>query len=243
MNKKKYKHLLFDLDGTLWDFRKGSLNSLKSLYADARLKERGIADFEDFHHIFKQINESLWAIYRRGEMSREVLSNKRFKMTLDHFGIDDPSLAHWFAEEYLRRSTKEDHTFPEAKEVLSILRGRNYRMHILTNGFFQVQQEKMLRSGLGPFFELILSSEEVGIGKPEAAFFEAAMKRIGANSDECLMIGDDLDSDIEGARNAGIDQVWLNPQPGRDAMHRVSTTMHRVATYHIHTLSELLDLL
>lgn len=230
---KVYRHLFFDLDRTLWDFDRNSLETLKELFKETHLQQKGIPDFDTFINYYHQVNDELWALYRKGEISREVLSPKRFQLTFEAFGLDDPDFPHWFGEEYLRRSATRDHTFANARQVLDYL-APNYLMHILTNGFEKVQRDKLERSDLRKYFDVVLSSEEIGISKPEPGIFVEAMKRANTSPEECLMIGDDEKVDILGAQFVGMDQVWFNPE---------GNISKSKPTYEIRDLAELKEIL
>ncbi|NPD44900.1 MULTISPECIES: YjjG family noncanonical pyrimidine nucleotidase [unclassified Lentimicrobium] len=233
MTAKKYKYLFFDLDRTLWDFEKNSVLTLKEIYEEARIGDMAIIDFADFHTFYVDYNHHLWDLYKDGKIEKDYLSVQRFRGSLQHFKIDDEDLAIKMAKDYVRISPTKTALFPNAILVLKNL-SKRYSMHIITNGFNEVQFVKLDNSGLTPYFEQIITSEMVGVQKPHRDVFDFAMKQAGASAEESLMIGDDQVSDIQGARNAHIDQVFV------DFHHE---DLRFAPTFHIHSLSELLNFL
>ncbi len=205
----KYKHLFIDLDKTLWDFDANALITLGEIFDTYRLKEKGIANFDCFLTYYKAYNHMLWEQYRLGEINKEYLSFERFNGSLKNFGIEDKELANTMASEYIRISPTKTKLFPNALEVVSEL-SKKYHLHILTNGFSEVQFVKVENSGLAPFFDTIITSEMAGMQKPHPEIFEYALKKTGAKIEETLMIGDDLDADILGAQQVGLDQIYVN---------------------------------
>ena len=230
---KKYKHIFFDLDHTLWDFATNSKLALKQIFEENKLAERGIPSFEKFHDKYVPINDRFWARYHNGFVSKEKLRHGRFYDTLKEFNILDGELAEIMAESYVTISPKMTALFPDAVEVLQYLQAK-YKLHLITNGFAEVQWIKLENSGLKPFFEHIIISEEVGTQKPDKAIFEIAMDRAATHADECIMIGDNYNTDIVGAQNAGIDQVFFNPTKNRKK---------QAVTYEIRELIELKTIL
>ncbi|HWB61992.1 MAG TPA: YjjG family noncanonical pyrimidine nucleotidase [Chitinophagales bacterium] len=229
----KYKHIFFDFDHTLWDFETNSTLALQQIFSENALAERGIASFEKFHYKYQPINDRYWARYHHGIVDKEQVRVGRFYDTLKEFGIDDSQLAEKMAEAYITISPKMTALFPDAIEVLQYLQ-QKYTMHLITNGFAEVQWIKIENSGLKPFFEHIIISEEVGTQKPDKAIFELAMQRAGTTVDACIMVGDNYNTDIVGAKNAGIDQVFFNPKKNR---------RREPPTYEIVALSELKGIL
>lgn len=205
----QYKHLFFDLDKTLYDFHKSSRETLEEVYRNHNLAARGITNFDEFLNIYTEINLKLWEIYRRGEIEKKALNVKRFALSLKAFQIDDPDLASEIAKYYVTESPLKKALFPGVIETLEKLHG-HYNMHIITNGFEEVQHIKIKAQGIGKYFDTIITSEEAGVKKPDPYIFEYALKKAGASANESLMIGDDLEVDIIGAREAGIDQVYVN---------------------------------
>ena len=230
---KKYKHIFFDLDHTLWDFSTNSKLALKQIFEENKLGERGIPSFEKFYDKYVPINDRFWARYHNGFVSKEKLRHGRFYDTLKEFNILDGELAEIMAESYVTISPKMTALFPDAVEVLQYLQAK-YRLHLITNGFAEVQWIKLENSGLKPFFEHIIISEEVGTQKPDKAIFEIAMNRASTHADECIMIGDNYNTDIAGAQNAGMDQVFFNPTKNRKK---------QAVTYEIKALIELKEIL
>lgn len=204
----QYKHLFIDLDKTLWDFESNSVLALQELFT-VFLSETGIPNFDCFHTYFKAYNHSLWQQYRFGEIDKEYLRVERFSGTLRNFGVQNEDLALKLADEYIRISPTKTKLYPNALEVCEKL-SQKYSLHILTNGFSEVQFVKMKNSGLSPFFKTIITSEMVGAQKPSPIIFEFALQKAFAEKKETLMIGDDLEADILGAKNVGIDQVYVN---------------------------------
>lgn len=205
------RQLFFDLDRTLWDFETNSKNALYSIYNDFLL-ETGIEHFLHFHHTYIQINADLWHKYGDGKVTKEELRDHRFHHTLLKHGIDDYELSKTLSNEYIERSPRQTALFPGAKETLAQLQKDGYRLHIITNGFKEVQHIKLERSGISSFFEEILCSEEVGVNKPNRSIFEAALKRTDCSSQEAVMIGDDWKADIIGALNAGWTAIHFDPE-------------------------------
>lgn len=206
----KYKHIFFDLDHTIWDFETNSTTALRQIFEEEKLTDRGIPFFDKFHDKYKRINDRYWARYHNGLVSKEQVRVNRFRDTLQEFKVDDLALAERMAESYVTISPRMTALFPDAMEVLKYLQTK-YKLHLITNGFAEVQWVKVENSGLRPFFEHIIISEEVGTQKPNKEIFEIAMQRATAIPDQCIMIGDNLNTDILGAKNAGIDQVFFNP--------------------------------
>jgi putative hydrolase of the HAD superfamily len=207
---KSYKNIYFDLDNTLWDFHSNSKQTLTDLI-DKHLPQLkpNLAEFLIF---FYEINDRLWLQYRNGELPKVVLRNKRFSDTLKLMGIDDGELAKIFGDDYINESPYKTILFPNTHETLEYLKGKGYRMFLLTNGFLEVQVIKIRESKLEPFFEKMITSEEAGYQKPHQKIFEHALKTVNAKKAESIMIGDDLDNDIFGAKRFGMDTVFFNPE-------------------------------
>lgn len=157
--------------------------------------------FEDFIEVYESINHQLWYQYGLKQVTKEELRYQRFYQAFNHFGYDNPELSHSWAEDYLKISPYKTHLIDGAVEVLEYLR-KNYQLHIITNGFKEVQQIKMEVSTLKPYFNHVIISEDHGVSKPDVAIFRLAEKLTGASAHECLMIGDNYDTDIAGALNA-----------------------------------------
>jgi putative hydrolase of the HAD superfamily len=230
---KIYRHLFFDLDRTLWDFEKSAVEAFEEIFEKYQLKKRGIQDPLTFHKVYSVHNRRLWDMYREGHLGKETLRWKRFYLTLLDFGIDDKLLSEKIGEEYLAISPRKVNLFPHAMETLDCL-SKRYHLHLITNGFREVQTVKVSLSGMHRYFEKLITSEEAGVKKPDPRIFYYALEKTGALADESLMIGDDYPVDIEGARNVGMDQVFFDPE---------NRSGENGSTYKIKDLKELCEFL
>lgn len=206
---KKYKHLFFDLDRTLWDFEANSHDTLLELYHELAI-DLFCKSFDIFHQKYIEINKQYWIDYRNHRISKDDLAWKRFYDALLFCNIDNKELAKQFAHEYVTRSPYKTKLFPKTLETLEKL-SENYSIHIISNGFKEVQFIKLKKSGLDKYAQTVTLSEEVGKPKPHKEFFDVALKKAGAQPEESLIIGDDPETDILGAKNYGLDYIWFNP--------------------------------
>jgi len=229
----KYRHIFFDLDRTLYDFDKSSHHTFLDLFRAFNLHELGVKSFDSLFASYRRINMELWEQYKTGQMEKELLNVQRFYLTFLESGVDDRALAAKFASAYIRESPLKPFLFPYAKEALYYLYGK-YKLHIITNGFEEVQREKLRANDLGKFFSTITTSEEAGVKKPFPEIFRYALQKAGAFPEESLMVGDDLEVDILGAKSIGMDQVFYN----HDRMKHSETL-----TCEIYSLREMMELL
>lgn len=208
---KKYEHLFFDLDHTLWDFDRNSKQTLTELFEKYSLNDTLKTQANDFVETYLRINEEKWKLYRKGLINKERLRKERFFETFLEFGLRDESFSKQFEVEYIDLCPHKTSLIPHSLEILNYLKDR-YQLHIITNGFSEIQDIKLSKSGLKPYFDKIISSDEVGVNKPGAAIFIESLRATGATRSDSIMIGDNLGADIIGARNCGIDQVYFNPE-------------------------------
>ncbi|MGQ1888973.1 YjjG family noncanonical pyrimidine nucleotidase [Thermophagus sp. OGC60D27] len=206
-----YKHLFFDLDHTIWDFDANQALTLKKLFEKYHLGNH-FKDFDNFFQRYSPINERLWRDYQYGRISKKELKIGRFYQTFRSVGVDDFAMAERFSEDFVTNNSKETNVIPHAFELLNYLQQKKYHLYIITNGFRETQYSKLEKSGLAPYFEKTFISEDIGVNKPNPAFFEYSLKNAKASKNESLVIGDSLENDIKGARNSGIDQVFFNPK-------------------------------
>jgi len=206
----KYRHIFFDLDRTLWDFDTNSREALKEIHADFQLEREGLTDAAAFTEVYTKINEGLWRAYRLGNVRKKELRSLRFTKTLEHFGCKNPVLGEDLGRAYVALSPQKTALMPGTKEVLAYL-AEKYTLHIITNGFDEVQGVKLERSGIAGFFQKVITSEMASARKPDPEVFHLAFARTGAVAGAAVMIGDDLETDISGARGVGMDQVYFNP--------------------------------
>lgn len=206
----KYRHLFFDLDHTLWDFETNAAEALNDIYLENNLADRGVNDFNFFIKQYCYHNDRLWELYTRGYIRQEVLRWKRMWLTLLEFKIADEPLAKKMSVEFLERLPFKTNLFPYTVEILEYLQGKNYTMHLITNGFESVQHSKLQHSKLGKYFAEVITSEASMSLKPNKEIFEYALMKAKAEKEESIMIGDNLDADIKGGMNAGLDTVFVN---------------------------------
>ena len=227
------KHIFFDLDRTLWDFEKNSHTTLLELIFQFNLIEKGIDNAEDFIKKYKIHNARLWDLYRENKINKEKLRSKRFLMVLEEYGIDDKDLAEQFGLAYIKQSPLKTKLSPFTHEVLSYLKNK-YTLHIITNGFEEVQHIKLAAADLKQYFDIVVTSEEVGVKKPNSKIFEFALEQANAKAEQSIMIGDDLAVDVLGAEKAGMQGIYFNPNKEE----------HKEEVVHeIFCLSELMTLL
>ena len=230
----KYRHLFFDLDHTLWDFDTNARMTLEHLHLDMKLPEKGIHDFDRFYRNYLVHNERLWADYRNGQIKQDELRLKRMWLCLLDFNVDDSELAMQMNELFLQLLPTRNLLFPDTLEVLDYLQAKGYRLHLITNGFEEVQHNKLRNSGLAPYFKVVVTSECSNSLKPQKEIFEFALNKTGAAVSESLMIGDALDVDVAGALNVGMDAVHVNYSRKEQDIE---------PTYTVYHLKELMDFL
>lgn len=209
MKIKNIKHIFFDLDNTLWDFEKNSREALLHLFLEHNIQEHCKTDFDGFIAIYEAINHELWHLYSLQQTTKEELRYQRFYKTFLHFNYDNLNLAHQWADDYLKISPYKTHLIEGAMDVLLHLKDR-YKLHIITNGFKEVQHIKLDYSNLKSFFEHIIISEEHGFNKPDIKIFDLAQSLTNSQFHECVMIGDNYDTDILGALNAQWKAIYLS---------------------------------
>ena len=228
-----YRCVFFDLDHTIWDYDTNSANTLGEIFEAFELERRGVSSLDDFRSTFVRINNELWDQYDRGQIPHDAIRHERFHRILLHTGVDDFPLSLKISKYYLTESPKGTHLIPQAVETLEYLSAR-YPLYIITNGFAEIQSTKLQSSGVGHFFKKVITSEQAGHKKPSRQIFDYALNQIGHHSHQAIMIGDNLLTDIGGARNAEIDHVFFNPSKIRH---------EEPVTYEIHWLRELRDIL
>lgn len=228
----KYRHLFFDLDHTLWDFETNAKQTLSDLYHSNELQNKGISDFELFFTRYSFHNERLWDRYTKGFIKQEELRWKRMWLALLDFKIADESLSRHLAIQFLENLPAQKSLFPYTIEILTYLKEKEYRMHLVTNGFEKVQHHKLQHSNLHSFFEEVITSEGSNSLKPHKEIFDYAINKTGASIHESIMIGDNLDADIQGGINAGMDTIFVNHL-------NTNSKPHIQPTYTIYHLKEL----
>ena len=203
---KQKKHLFFDLDHTLWDFDKNS-----GFAFDAIFKNQGFdISLQDFLNIYIPRNQHYWKLYQVNQISHEDLRYYRLKDVFDalHFEVSD-QIIHQLSDDYIKFLPEYNHLFDGAIELLDYLKP-NYQLHIITNGFSDVQDRKLTNSNIGHYFETITNSELAGQKKPNPVIFDYALGIAKASKEESIMIGDSLEADVLGALDFGIDAIFFN---------------------------------
>jgi putative hydrolase of the HAD superfamily len=208
-NSRPYRCIFFDLDHTLWDYECNARETLLELHAAFNLIEKGIV-FEDFHRHFKTVNFQLWELYDRGLIDNEVIRSERFKQILEPFKAYEEKLCADLSHEYLYGCPKKANLIPYAKEVLDYL-SAHYSLTIVTNGFEEIQSVKLLSGNITHYFNHVITSQKAGFKKPSREIFDYALTVNSLSSHEVIMIGDNLITDIGGAKNASIDTIFYNP--------------------------------
>lgn len=197
--------IFFDLDHTLWDFDKNSGLTFKKIF-----KEQDIEiDIDKFLEVYEPINLEYWRLYRDEKIGKVELRYKRLKTTFDklNFKISD-ELINQISEDYITYLPMFNHLLDGAKDLLDYLKDK-YNLHIITNGFEEVQKIKLEKSQINDYFNVVVTSESVGVKKPNPKVFEFALKEANVSANKSIMIGDSLEADVLGALAVGISPIHL----------------------------------
>ena len=225
-----YKHLFFDLDHTLWDFNANAKETLTEVYVFFKLEKRGIESFVEFYRHYLHHNEILWSRYGKGFITADELKWKRMWRTMLEFKIGDEQLAKEISVKFLEILPTKKALFPYTIEILDYLLDKKYQLHLITNGFEKTQWSKLNNSGLGNYFIHVITSEASNSLKPKKEIFEYALQKTGALLHESIMLGDNLEADIQGAINAGMDSIFVN---------HINISTELQPTYTVNNLEEL----
>jgi 2-haloacid dehalogenase len=227
-----YNHLLFDADGTLFDF-----NAAEAMALEAMFNEFGIACTPEMKTLYSTVNHAIWKEFEKGNIRIEDLKEERFHRFFKEIGSDhNPVLA---SERYLDHLAQSDHLLPKAFALLTTLKSMGFQLSLITNGISRVQRGRLDATKTTSFFDHIVISEEIGIQKPEVGFFQQLFtlaKMDESAKREALVIGDSLSSDILGGNKAGLATCWYNP-------HKIPPNPSIVPTYEIADLEELFSIL
>lgn len=202
----KIEHIFFDLDHTLWDFEKNSDLTFHKLFEKHAID----TNLSEFLSVYKPLNREFWKLYREEKISKEALRYQRLKKAFDtvNYSISD-SLIDVVAIEYIEYLPHFNHLFEHTFEVLDYLKPK-YQLHIITNGFEEIQTKKMQSSNIHHYFDKIITSESVGVKKPNPKVFEHAIQVANARIENSIMIGDSIEADIEGALQVGMQAIHCN---------------------------------
>lgn len=229
-----YTHIFFDLDHTLWDFDANAKSALEDIYLTLDLNQNVAIPFDNFYDNYLVHNAILWDRYHKGSISAEDLKWKRMWRTLLDFKIADEKLARNMSAAFLEVLPTKKLVFDYTFEILEYLIAKNYELSLITNGFEKTQWSKLNHSGLNKYFRHVITSEGSNSVKPDKEIFNFAIRKANTKVETCIMIGDNFDADIQGAINAGMDNVFVN---------HINAEIKIKPTYVINHLKELHDIL
>jgi putative hydrolase of the HAD superfamily len=206
MQMQNIQHVFFDLDHTLWDFEKNSDLTFQKIF---KMNDLSV-DLHSFLEVYRPLNFKFWKLYREEKVTKSELRYGRLKNTFDaiDFPISD-TLIYLIADQYIEHLADFNHLFDGAIEILDYL-NQKYTLHIITNGFEEIQTKKMINSKIYHYFEKVITSESVGVKKPNPKVFKHALEIANANIDQAIMIGDSIEADINGALGVGMKAIHCN---------------------------------
>ena len=221
---RQYEVLFIDLDDTLYDFSTNSREAYRAVY-ELLQYDQWFESFEHYYEIYWEYNQQLWTRYSAGEITRNYLNAERYAHPLRVMGVTEAeAISTRFWDESMKRLPLGTRLMPHSREILEYLIPRS-RLYILSNGFTELQARKM-------------SSEDIGVNKPHPAIFEHALRVAGVAAHQALMIGDNLEADIQGAHQVGMEQVFYNAK-----QITVPDSSLPYPTHTIHSLLELKEIL
>ena len=202
----KIKHIFFDLDHTLWDFDKNSSLTFQKIFKIHNVE----VSLKDFLRAYEPINLKYWKLYREEKISKSDLRYNRLKDVFDEINVNvSDEIINNLSEDYINYLSSFNNVFEGTFEILEYLKPK-YQLHIITNGFREAQEKKMISSKLKPYFVTVTDSEAVGVKKPNPKIFDYALNTAKAKPDESIMIGDNFEADVLGALNVGMDAICLS---------------------------------
>ena len=231
-----YKNLFIDLDNTLWDFSTNSKNVLSVLFYRYGL-EKYFEDFNGYFKIYSEHNDYLWEQYALNKINKDELNQDRFAYPLRSKGLNLPEVEEGMQTNYLPLLSDQAVLISGCVETLDYLKSKGYKLYLVSNGFVEIQHKKLFGAGLYKYFDKLFFSEEIKAHKPSKVFFDTAIKSTNSKKKESIVIGDNFLADIEGAKNAGLDQIWFCTSGS------VPTDLSFKPTYTITKLIELKNIL
>ena len=232
----KYRDLYIDFDDTLYDTHGNSVLALAELFDLLRL-DRYFAEPQLFYDEYWKTNIDLWTRYSKGEITRDYLIVERFRRPLSFGEGLEPTEAYCLeaSDRFLDLCASKPGLVEGARDLMDYLKAKGYRMHMCSNGFREVQYKKLRSCGLDGHFDTVVLSEDAGYNKPAPEYFEYALRVTGAKRETTLMIGDNFNADILGAKRAGLATAYFNRYPEYPATEPVD--------YEVTALSELKNIL
>lgn len=206
MKLTNIEHIFFDLDHTLWDFDKNSDMAFHAIFQ----KNKITVELRDFLKVYTPINADYWKLYRENRVSQTELRYGRLKDSFDRMKVNvTDEQIDLLSVDYIDHLPNSNILLEGAIEILEYLMPK-YKLHIITNGFRDVQHKKLNNSGIAEFFQTITTSEDAGVKKPHRLIFDMALGKAAASAKTSLMIGDNFEADILGARSIGMQAILYN---------------------------------
>jgi putative hydrolase of the HAD superfamily len=206
MQINNISHIFFDLDHTLWDFDKNSALTFDKIFQINNIETR----LDEFLEVYVPINFQYWKLYREDKIDKASLRYGRLNDAFNKLNIEvKRSMICKLSDDYITYLSSFNHLFDGTIEILDYLHSK-YKLHIITNGFKEIQQGKLNNSNIDKYFATVTNSEMVGVKKPNPKIFKHALNVARANEENSIMIGDNYEADILGALNFGIDAICFN---------------------------------
>jgi len=220
MYSKIITDVFFDLDHTLWDFEKNSALTFEKILAANNVT----IDLSDFLEVYVPANLIFWKLYREEKITKEELRYQRLRSVFDKIGhfVTDETI-YKLSDDYIANLSSYNHLFPYTIEILEYLKPK-YKLHIITNGFQEIQNKKLRNSNIDMYFNQIINSEIAGVKKPNPIIFELALNSASVTAEKSIMIGDSLEADIIGAKTMGFNAIHFNAH--NDPKHEICPIIH-----------------
>jgi putative hydrolase of the HAD superfamily len=214
--------IFFDLDHTLWDFEKNSRLTFLKIFESNGIEQ----DIDDFLTVYVPLNLQYWKLYREERITKGALRYERLRKAFDavDYEVEDPMI-NLLSEQYIEHLSSFNHLIPNAIDILDYLKPK-YRLHIITNGFQEIQEKKLRKSNILNYFDQVVNSEMAGVKKPDPRIFKLALKMADTEADRSMMIGDNIEADILGARAVGLKTLHFNAH--NEPVHDYSKIIHNL---------------